>query len=396
MMNAQIILKPGREKSAKHRHPWIFSGAIQRVVGSPANGAVVELLDHQRKFLATGIYNETSQIQVRLLTWQPDEAIDADFWRRRLQRAIAGRQALHQSTTTAYRLVHSEGDGLPGLIVDKYGEWLVVQFLSLAVEQYRQDIITALNELVAPRGIYERSDVEARKKEGLPLKTGIICGDMPPNWLEINENGYQFLVEVQNGHKTGFYLDQRENRAKSAKYLTGGQVLNLFAYTGAFAVYGAKAGAGRIVQVDTSAAALQVAEQHMQLNGLSGRDDAYMVADVFEILRTYYQQGQQFDGVILDPPKFAQNKGQVDKATHGYKDINLLAMKLLRAGGVLITFSCSGLVSADLFQKVLFGAAVDAGREVQVIERLAQGSDHPISLTCPESDYLKGLVCRVW
>ncbi len=395
-MTIQIILKSGREKSVKNRHPWVFSGAIQRVVGQPANGDTVDVVDNRQNFLARGIYNEQSQIQVRLFTWQPDEMIDPHFWRQRLQRAIAGRQALWQSDTTAYRLVHSEADGLSGLIVDRYGSWLVVQFLSLAVERHRQAIITALAELLEPHGIYERSDVETRKKEGLPLKNGLIMGEMPPDWIEISENKHLFLVDVKGGHKTGFYLDQRENRQKSTLYFSVAEVLNVFAYTGAFAVYAAKAGAERVVQVDSSAQVLETAKQTMQLNGLVGRDDSYIVADAFELLRTYYRQGQQFEVVILDPPKFVQHKGQLEKATRGYKDINMLGMKLLRPGGVLISFSCSGLVSADLFQKVLFGAAVDAGREVQIIEQFSQSSDHPILLTCPESAYLKGLVCRVW
>ena len=272
----------------------------------------------------------------------------------------------------------------------------MVQFLSLAAEKNRRIILDTLVDLVEPQGIYERSDVEARDKEGLVPVTGPIWGELPPDLIEIVENGHTFLVDVKLGHKTGFYIDQRENRQKATKYFAGKEVLNAFAYTGAFSVYAAHAGAIRIVNVDTSERALQMAENNMLRNGFSGREDIYATADVFDILRAYYETKWRFDVVILDPPKFAHSKRHVEKATHGYKDINLSAMKLLKRGGILITFSCSGAVSPDLFQKVIFGAAVDAGRTVQMIERLSQSSDHPILLTCPETEYLKGMICRVW
>jgi 23S rRNA (cytosine1962-C5)-methyltransferase len=337
---------------------------------------------------------------VRLLTWNPNDMIDEDFWRRRLRRAVAGRQALIESQDTdAFRLVHAEADGVPGLIVDQYGTWLVVQFLSMAAERYRTTILNTLVDLIGPQGIYERSDVEAREQEGLVPIAGPVhleTLETPPDLIEIVENGHSFLVDVKLGHKTGFYLDQRENRQKAVKYLAGKEVLNAFAYTGAFAVYAAHAEAKRIINVDTSEVALQLAERNMRRNGFGEREDVYAVANAFEILRAYQDAQWKFDVVILDPPKFAQRKGHVDKATRGYKDINLLAMKLIKRGGVLITFSCSGAVSTELFQKVLFGAAVDAGRSVQIIEHLSQGADHPILLTHPESEYLKGFVCRVW
>lgn len=394
---AHIILKKGREKSVNNRHPWIYSGAIGRLVGQPANGETVVVGDNQGKFLAHGIFNRHSQIRVRLLSWQPTDTIGPQFWHDRLQRAIAGRHHLGAAeTTTAYRLVHAEADGLPGLIVDRYGGWLVVQFLSLAVEQHRETIVQTLINLIKPQGIYERSDVDVRRKEGLSLKSGLIAGDRPPEWVEIIENGHRFLVDIKQGHKTGFYLDQRENRHQATAYCATGEILNGFAYTGGFAVYAASVGAGCIVNVDTSASALEAAARNMALNGYGDRPDEYITADVFDQLRTYHQQGRLFEVVILDPPKFAHTKRQVEKASRAYKDINLLGMKLLRPGGVLITFSCSGMVSTDLFQKILFGAAVDADREAQIIDRLAQGSDHPVLLTCPESDYLKGFVCRVW
>jgi len=397
MITAQVILKPGREKPVKNRHPWIFSGAIKRVEGDPANGDVIDVWNSRARFVARGIYNENSQIRVRLLTWNPNDLIDGDFWRRRLRRAIAGRQALLTSQQTdAFRLVHSEADGLPGLIVDQYGPWLIVQFLSLAVERHRNIIIDILTDLLAPIGIYERSDVDVREQEGLVPVAGPVWGEIPPDLIEILENAHTFLVDIKMGHKTGFYLDQRENRQKVSKYFPDKEILNAFAYTGAFAVYAAYAGARRITNVDSSERMLQMAERNMRRNGFGDREDVYAAADVFEIMRAYENNKWKFDVVILDPPKFAHSKRQVEKATRGYKDINLLGMKLIKPGGVLITFSCSGSVSADLFQKVLFGAAVDAGRHVQIIERLSQGADHPVLLTYPESEYLKGFVCRVW
>jgi 23S rRNA (cytosine1962-C5)-methyltransferase len=397
MITSQVILKPGREKSVKNRHPWVFSGAINRVEGDPANGDVVDVWDSKARFQARGIYNAKSQIQVRLLSWNPNDLIDEDFWRRRIRRAVAGRQALiEDQNTDAYRLIHAEADGIPGFIADQYGPWLVVQFLSLAAERHRTAIIEALLDFVAPQGIYDRSDVEVREQEGLVPTTGPIWGEYPPDLIEIRENGHAFLVDIKLGHKTGFYLDQRENRQTLTKYCRNKEVLNAFSYTGGFSVYAAQAGATRIINIDTSERALQLAERNMRRNGFGDREDTYANVDVFEVLRSYADNNWKFDVIILDPPKFAHSKQQVPKATRGYKDINLLAMKLAKPGGILLTFSCSGSVNSDLFQKVLFGAAVDARRTVQIIERLWQGQDHPVLLTHPESDYLKGCVCRVW
>jgi 23S rRNA (cytosine1962-C5)-methyltransferase len=397
MITAQVILKPGREKSVNNRHPWIFSGAIKRVEGSPTNGDVVDVWNSRARFVARGIYNDKSQIQVRLLTWNSNDMIDDNFWQRRIRRAVAGRHSLEQSTeTNAYRLIHSEADGLPGLIVDRYGPWLVAQFLSLAVERHRATIIGTLADMTAPQGIYNRSDSDAREKEGLVPVTGPLWGEVPPDLIEILENGHTFLVDVKLGHKTGFYLDQRENRARASKYFAGKEILNAYAYTGAFAVYAASAGARRVINVDSSERALQLAERNMRRNGFGDREDVYAVANAPEFMRTYEKNKWKFDVVILDPPKFAHSKSQIEKASRGYKDINLLGMKLVKPGGVLITFSCSGVVSADLFQKILFGAALDSGRHVQIIERLTQSGDHPVLLTYPEAEYLKGAVCRVW
>jgi 23S rRNA (cytosine1962-C5)-methyltransferase len=387
---ATVTLKPGREKSARNRHPWIFSGAIQRVEACATADDLVRVVGSQGEYLATGTLNRRSQIAVRLLTWDPAEQIDTAFWRRRLQRAIAGRASLASDpATSAYRLVHAEADGLPGLIVDRYGPWLVIQCLTLGMAHRRDEIVALLAELLVPAGIYARDDADVRSKEGLPLETGPLWGEEPPNRVEIAEYDHRFWVDIKRGHKTGFYLDQRENRRRVAAYCAGLDILNAFAYTGGFGLYAGRAGARSVVNVDTSAEALALAGENLALDGCPPQE--MVVGDLFQVLRRYRDDGPPggiFDLAILDPPKFAMSQAQVMSAARGYKDVNLLAIKLLRPGGLLVTFSCSGLVSADLFQKIVFGASVDARRDVQILERLVQGPDHPVLLTFPESAYL--------
>jgi 23S rRNA (cytosine1962-C5)-methyltransferase len=374
----------------------VFSGAVQRIEGEPADGDVVDVVAHDGEFLARGYLNRRSQIVVRLLTWDPDEAVDRGFWRRRLEAAIEARRVLPGlEDTDAYRLVHAESDGLPGLVVDRYGDYLVVQFLTLGVDRRKVELVTLLEELVQPRGILERSDVDVREKEGLGPVTGPLAGHAPPPLVVARESGHRFWVDLWAGQKTGFYLDQRENRRRVARYCAGREVLNAFAYTGAFAVYALAVGASHVTNVESSAEALELGRRNLALNRLDASQVEDVAGDVFQVLRSYRDAGRSFDLIILDPPKFAYSQAQVRAACRGYKDINLLAMRLLRPGGVLCTFSCSGVVSADLFQKVVFGAALDARRDVQVLERLAQGPDHPLLLTFPEGEYLKGLICRV-
>lgn len=391
-----VVLKPGREKPVLNRHPWVFSGAIARVKGKPAGGDTVLVLDSKGQPLACGAYNGRSQIRVRIWTWDSTQAIDAAFFRDRVRRSFRRREELRAANhTTAYRLVNAESDLLPGLVVDRYDGYLVVQFLTAGVERWRQEILDALVELERPDGIYERSDVDVRRKEGLHLAKGSLWGREPPDLIEILEHARRFLVDIKRGQKTGFYLDQRANRRAIARYAADREILNCFCYTGGFSVYAGAAGATRIVNVDSSAEALVLARRNMALNGLRVEDDEYIEGNVFQVLRGYRDEGHTFDVVILDPPKFASSRAQVEPATRGYKDINLVAMQVLRPGGILVTFSCSGLVSSDLFQKVVFGASVDAGRDVQILERLSQASDHPVLLFFPESEYLKGLICRV-
>jgi 23S rRNA (cytosine1962-C5)-methyltransferase len=393
---ATVILKPERERSVLLRHPWVFSGALARVAGHPADGAAVDVLAHDGRWLARGTWSGHSQLRVRLWTWEPDEAIDGALIRQRLARALQGRAALAADpATTAYRLVFSESDGLPGLIADRYGDYLVVQLLTAGAAVRADELIAALAEALAPRAIVERSEAEVRAREGLPPASGTRWGAVPAGPIEIVEHGLRFLVDLTGGQKTGAYLDQRENHRRVAAYCHDAEVLSCFCYTGGFELPAARAGARRIVAIDSSAEALRLAALNQQRNGIVTPID-WVEGNVFGELRRLRAEERRFDVVILDPPKFVQTRGQLERGCRGYKDINLLALQLLRPGGVLATFSCSGLVAADLFQKVVFGAALDARRDVQIVERLGQGGDHPILLAFPESEYLKGLVCRVW
>lgn len=397
-MLPKIFLKPGKDKPVLAHHPWIFSGAIARAENAN-DGDTVDVFDSAGQFLARGYFNSRSQIAVRVWTWH-DESIDRAFFQRRLKTAIAARKTLIDHTSTnAYRLVNAESDGLPGLVVDRYADFVVAQFLTLGAEKRKAEIIAGLQELVMPRGIYERSDVDVREKEGLPVVVGVLRGDAPPERVEILENNLRFLVNVKRGHKTGFYLDQRENRKRVALVVdslsAAVEVLNVFAYTGGFSIYVCAANQNaHVVNLDTSRDALELARENMQLNDCEARGE-FVEGDAFQMLRKFRDIGRAFDAIILDPPKFVHTRSQLNTGLRGYKDINLLAFKLLKPGGVLATFSCSGQVSAEMFQKVVFEAATDAKRDAQIITKLSQAPDHPILLAFPESEYLKGLICRL-
>lgn len=395
---ASLILQPGKERPLRQRHPWVFSGAVGRVQGYIAQGGVIDICDAAGEWLARGTWSAGSQIRARVFTWQPDELIDDDFLRSRLMRAIEARRMLGLlEPGSACRLVYAESDGLPGLIVDRYGEFLSVQILTQGMAARQAVIIEALVDLLAPQGIFERSDPEMREKEGLPPGEGLLWGTQPPAQLEIRHpGGLISLVDLQAGQKTGAYLDQAGNRLRVASYCQDQAVLDCFSYTGGFTIAAARAGAAQITAVDSSESALELLRNNLRVNQIADSSVETVASDVFRLLRQYRLEERQFDTIILDPPKFAHSQGQIERATRGYKDINLIAMQLLRPGGVLATFSCSGLVSPDLFQKVVFGAALDARRDVQVIERLAQSPDHPLLLTFPEGEYLKGFICRVW
>ncbi|MBP8000110.1 MAG: class I SAM-dependent rRNA methyltransferase [Chloroflexi bacterium] len=387
-------------KAVQNRHPWLFSGGITRVEGKPAPGDIVRVADDRGRALALAYFNPHSQIRGRILTWNPEEPIDDTFWRERIRRAVRGRALLPLSPhTTTYRLINAEADGLPGLVVDRYGDYLVMQCGTMGIEKRKEQLARLLNEELQPIGIVERSDMDTRPHEGLLPQSGLLTGSPPPTELIVTENGLPFGVNLLTGHKTGLYLDQRDNRHLVCQphFIANKELLNVFAYTGGFAVYAAAHGAGSILNIDSSVAVLEQAEKNVERLASSSRPaDEYLAGDAFHILRDYRDEGRQFDVIILDPPKFAPSKGDVPRASRGYKDINWLALRLLRPGGLLATFSCSGHIEADLFQKIVFGAAADAQRDVQIIHTLTQASDHPVLLTFPESAYLKGLLCRVW
>jgi 23S rRNA (cytosine1962-C5)-methyltransferase len=393
----RIKLKPGREKSLDRHHPWIFSSGIHNIKGQPLAGATVDVVAHDGRWLGRGAWSPESQIQVRIWSFDREQEIDRAFFLRRIERAQKARDALiARQGLTGYRLIAAESDGLPGITIDRYANVLVCQLLSAGADYWRDTLVSVLAELYPDCAIYERSDVDSRKKEGLALTTGLLHGELPPMPVVIEENGVKIAVDVTTGHKTGFYLDQRDNRAVAARAVAGKSVLNCFCYTGTFGVYAAKGGAASIENVDVSSQALATAKANMALNGLDDSQVQYTEADVFKLLRQYRDEGRKFDVVVLDPPKFADNKAQLPGACRGYKDINMLAMQLLVPGGTLLTFSCSGLMPADLFQKIVADAALDAKREAQFTERLSQAADHPIAAAFPEGFYLKGLVATVW
>lgn len=393
--DAVVTLKAGREKSLLRHHPWVYASAIGGVDGSPRPGETVEIRAHNGAWLGRGAYSPRSQIAIRVWSFSPEQRVGAEFLGARLQTAIDGRRLLlAESQTPALRLVNAESDGLPGVVVDRYGDYLVCQFTAAGAEYWKQEIVAQLRALLACAGIYERSDVDVREKEGLPACVGPLWGETPPLLLQIRERRCRFWVDVGRGHKTGFYLDQRDNRDAVAHQCTGAEVLDTFAYTGAFGVAALLAGARRVTAIDSSAEALQLATRNAELNGIAGDALECVQGDAFQLLRRFRDSGRVFDVIVLDPPKFAAARSQLAGAARGYKDINLLAFKLLRRGGVLATFSCSGLMPTELFQKIVADAALDAGREVQILRRLTQAPDHPVALSFPEGSYLKGLLCR--
>ncbi len=392
----KIRLKSGRERSVLRRHPWIFSGSIEEVLGEPGIGETVEIFSHDNTWLARAAYSPNSQIRARIWTWDQDESIDADFFQRRLDRSIRARRHLARSVdVTAYREVHAESDGLPGVILDRYNDVFVLQLLSAGADHWREVIVTLLKQREDWGGIFERSDVDVRQLEGLPSRKGHLAGEIPHEPIIISEYGLQYKVDIHQGQKTGFYLDQRENRHLTRYWIKGGEVLDCFAYTGGFTVSALAAGADNLLSIDTSSSALELASENVLLNDLPLAQCEWIEADVFGELRKLRDLGRTFDAIILDPPRFARRTSHVQRASRGYKDINLLAFKLLRPGGFLFTFSCSGAVDMDLFQKIIASAALDAGVEASVVAWLGQPSDHPVLLSFPEGRYLKGLVCRV-
>lgn len=392
----EVTIHSGREASIIRRHPWVYSGAIAGVSATPQDGETVDILDSNKNWLARGSYSALSKIRVRIWTWDQGEMISKDFFKRRLQQSISLRSALKiPQQTNAYRLVNAESDGLPGLIVDQYHRSVVVQFLSSGVERWMSEITDLLAETTNADSIFERSDAEVRKLEGLPTRVGLLKGTEPPERIVVFENGLQFNVDVRRGHKTGFYLDQRSNRMHVASLAGGREVLDCFCYTGGFSLSAIQGGATSVMAVDESGPALDLMKSNLSLNGIDAERVSTREGDVFRILREFRDRGAAFDLIILDPPKFAATAAHVEGAARGYKDINLLAFKLLNPGGILVTFSCSGNISLDLFQKIVAGAALDARVDAQIVATLSQASDHPVALNYPDGAYLKGFVLDV-
>ena len=389
-----LTLKPGREKSLLRRHPWIFSGAIARLDGDPVSGETVDLLAANGQLLARAAYSPSSQIRARVWTFEPTVQVNTDFFHRQLQRAIHARVDLKSALTEACRLVYAESDSLPGLIVDRYADTLVLQSLTAGSEYWKDTLADLLLELTGLKNIYERSDADVRELEGLPPKVGPLRGALPRSPFPILENNLKFNVNLETGHKTGFYLDQSANRKRLREVAEGRDVLDCFCYTGGFTINALAGGAKSVLSVDASADALALCRENVVLNGFSIDQHQTLEGDVFQLLRKFRDEGKSFDLIILDPPKFAPTAALAEKAARGYKDINLLAFKLLRPGGLLFTFSCSGGVDAALFQKIVASAALDAGVDAQILEHLSQAPDHPVALNFPEGSYLKGLVCR--
>lgn len=395
-MTARLFLAKGREKSLLRRHPWVFSGAVTRVEGNAASGETIDVCDFHGKWLARAAFSPQSQIRARVWTFDQQEAVDRDFFINRLQTAQQWRTWLaERDDLTGYRLIAGESDGMPGITIDRFQNFIVLQLLSAGAEYQRANLLAALQHCYPECSIYDRSDVAVRKKEGLPLAQGLVLGDEPPTLLPIREHGMQILVDIKEGHKTGFYLDQRDSRLAARRFSANAKVLNCFSYTGAFAVSALMGGCEHVISVDTSQAALDVARQNVELNQLDLSKAEFVRDDVFQLLRKYRDEGRKFDLIIMDPPKFVENKSQLAGACRGYKDINMLAMNLLNSGGILLSFSCSGLMPIELFQKILADAAIDAGRDVQFIEQYRQAADHPVIASYPEGLYLKGFACRV-
>lgn len=392
----RVVLKKGKETILKSKHPWIFSGAIDRVENVIENGQLVFVSSYKNENLAIGSFSKSSQISVRIWSFDPNVSIDKKFFTQRFNDALALRKSLFNlSQTNSFRIINSESDLLPGLIVDYYVGYYVVQFLSAGIEYFRNQIIEIISEQEDCIGIYERSDTDSRVKENLPIISRHIYGKPIPDKILFKENGINFLADIINGHKTGFYLDQRDNRFLLQQFSKGKNILNCFSYTGGFSVYALKGNANFVTNIDSSSNSLSLLNEIHQLNNIETNRYQNIEGDVFKVLRTFRDEEKKFDLIILDPPKFADSASNVNKAARGYKDINLLAMKVLNSYGILFTFSCSGHITRELFQKIVSDAALDSGREVKFLSFLSQSKDHPVLSSFPESNYLKGLICIV-
>ncbi|HLJ98227.1 MAG TPA: class I SAM-dependent rRNA methyltransferase [Gemmataceae bacterium] len=394
-MTARIILRPRRARPFFGHHPWVYAGAIADVIGEPADGEVVDLYSHAGNFVARGLYNSRSKIRVRLYTWSAEVALDAAFFRQRLERAFRLRHEVlgRAGPGRACRMVFSEGDGLSGLTVDQYDRWLVVQFTALGMAQRSDVLIPLLVELLQPEGIYLRTERGIGQLEGLELRDGPLWGQVPSEPVPIDEDGIRFLVHLGEGQKTGFYLDQHANRCAVSRFAAGRRVLDAFCYTGGFGLHAAKAGAQAVVGVDGSAAAVELAQANRRLNGFESL--SFVHANVFDCLQALEGAGERFGLIVLDPPKFARARNAVEEALRGYRRLQSLALRLLESEAILVTCCCSGLITTLMLEDLLAQLAVEEGREIQILQRRGQASDHPVSVSCPETNYLKCLISRV-
>ncbi|GHE43970.1 class I SAM-dependent rRNA methyltransferase [Sphingobacterium griseoflavum] len=391
----KITLHRGKDKAAWQLHPWVFSGAIAKMTRKPANGAVVEVYNADEEFIAFGVYNAMSRVAVRLLEWHPERVIDDRWWRDRIQRSVDMRKHLLTMDNTTVRLVFAEADFLPGLIVDKYGDFISIQVHSSGVETVKDVVIDELVKQLKPRGIYERSDLKSREHEGLADANGLLYGEMPPAFVEVIENGIRYQINIVEGQKSGFYCDQRDNRWLTARYTKGKRVLDGFCYSGGFTLNAFQQGAAEVVSVDSSALAIETLKRNLSANGFGEVVHHAVQSDVNKYLRQLGDAGEKFDVIVLDPPKYAPSRSALDKASRAYKDLNRRGLMLLESGGLLATFSCSGAMDIDTFKQVVAWAALDAGKEIQFIRQFTQPEDHPIRASFPEGEYLKGLLVRV-
>jgi 23S rRNA (cytosine1962-C5)-methyltransferase len=391
-----VILKKGKEKAVLHRHPWVFSGAVDHVKGKPANGDIVKLLDAKGSFMAYGFYNDQSRVALRLLEWDESVEVNEQWFKDKVCVAVANRSDVLIAGTNTCRLIFSESDYLPGLIVDKYAGHLAVQVLTSGIDKVLPVIIEELQRLLNPASIFDKSDASSRDHEGLTTSNIVLAGTQPPDRVEVKENNIRYNINIAEGQKSGFYCDQRDNRKITASHAKGKTILDCFCYTGGFTLNCLRNGAASVTCVDSSALAMETLKENVVLNDFDAAKVTTIQSDVNKQLRAFRENGDLFDIVILDPPKYAPSRSALDKASRAYKDLNRLGMLLLNKGGLLATFSCSGAMNMETFKQVLAWAALDAGKQVQFINQLCQPEDHPVRASFPEGEYLKGLLCRVF
>lgn len=391
----KIILNKGKDKAAWQLHPWVFSGAINKIIGNVQPGEVVSVFNIDDEFIAYGVYNNTSRVAVRLLEWNPANEINEQWWRNRIKKAVQNRAHLLTNDNDAVRLIFAEADFLPGLIADKYADFISIQVHAAGIEHVKAIIVDELALLLNPKGIYERSDLKSREYEGLTDVNGLLWGDLPPEFVDIVENGIRYKVNIIDGQKSGFYCDQRDNRMLTAQYVKGKRVLDCFCYSGGFTLNALREGATEVVSVDSSALAIETLKDNIVYNNFESSQNKAVQSDVNKYLRQLGDEGEKFDLIVLDPPKYAPSRSTLERASRAYKDLNRRGLMLLESGGLLATFSCSGAMDIDTFKQVLAWAALDAGKEIQFIRQFSQPEDHPVRASFPEGEYLKGLLVRV-